>query len=206
VQLYARTYPLGVQVSASTTRWDARLAGVDSSPLRQHIPLARDAPARAPQMVGGGGVTIVPGVRVGGWASHGAWARASELSTSAASDRQATSGGLEVEVAFAWTRVAAEVTRARLDTAHGRRTLSLAMVEGSQTLSPRWYVAGRLRHAGSEAAAAPVVERSSGEVTLGYRVSPFVTIRSGYYGLRRFGSDGWVHRATVGVLWARRLG
>jgi hypothetical protein len=204
LQLYARPYPLGAQVSLSGTRWDARAALVSNSPLRQQIPLARDRPAHAPQLIVGGGFTPRQGIRAGGWLGHGAWAKASELTTPPIRDRQATSGGIEAEAAFAWTRLAAEYTQARVDTATGPVILRLAVVEAAQTLTPRWYVAGRLRRA-SGVALDIEQQRTSAEATLGYRLNPLVTLRGGYYGLERFGADAWAHRAAVSVLWVQRL-
>lgn len=217
IQPYARTYPLGGQVSLSTARWDARVAITDSSPLRQRMPFDRDAPPAAPQVVTGGGITPVMGLRFGGWYARGPWARASEIRTGPRRGRLATMGGVEGEISFGWTRIAAEYVHGRLDTAAGRQSVSFAMVEAVQTVSPRWYVAGRLRTAAGVPRTAtwltdgsaliangPVPRRTTGEITLGYRVSPDVTVRAGYYAI-----DGYttapVHRAGLSLAWAWRM-
>lgn len=232
--LYALTYPLGVQASLSTTRWDARVAVVDSSPLRRRMPFAEGGPEAAPQTVVGGGVTPRQGLRLGGWFSHGTWARASEVWDEPIRDRTATLAGVEGELSFGWTRIAAEYAGGTVGHATGREPTSLFMAEALQTLSPRWYAAGRIRATaassitgrlmagdadyGGYGPVGPAVtpsdvvvyqygryRRTSGELTVGYRLSPGLTLKAGYHGLRGFGSTAWQNRVATSIVWSRKL-
>jgi hypothetical protein len=252
LSLYALTYPLGVQAAVSGPVWDARAALVDSSPLRTRMPFVSGGPARAPQWMAGGGVTPRAGLRVGGWWAHGPYARAEELGGTGRTDRRATLGGVETEYAFAHTRLAGEVIAARLETSAGRRTARGWMIEGTQTVTPRWFVAGRWRsteaprgatastpadgsYAGSRACASECVadagkdayahetadpgprlaisssptgsprRHTVGEATVGYRLSPALTVRAGLVGQRRYDERRWQPGGAISVVWSRRL-
>jgi hypothetical protein len=232
--LYAMTYPLGAQASFSGPRWDARLAVLDSSVLRSRSPFIDNQPAPAAQFLTGGGVTPVPGFRVGGWWSRGVYARAEEIATGATSDRWATLGGVETEYAIAHTRAAGEVIFANLDTSTGTETAASWMVEASQALTPRWFIAGRARRMEAPSRAVrvtsysedeydvpcaacdahPAYETSTtyrtrlrqtvGEMTAGYRLSRELTLRAGVFARRPYGEAAWNQGAAASVVWARR--
>jgi hypothetical protein len=216
VQLYSLTYPTGAVASFSGRRWDARGGILDSTPLRVRWPLEKLQPKVAPHLLAAGGVTPTTGLRIGGWFTQGDWARKPETTGSTAGDRSASSGGVEVEYAVAWTRLGAEWVGSRVDTANGSPTLSTWMIEGLQTLSPRWFAAGRLRQAdafttpprGYTAALTTsglrAVTEASREIVVGYRVTPDVTFRAGYLVTRAYGTSAWMQRAESSLVWARR--
>jgi hypothetical protein len=216
VQLYPLTYPTGAQMSFSTRAWDARVGVVDTTPLRVRWPLEKDEPPPAAHVLLAGGVTPRMGLRVGGWFMRGAWAKASEVTARPEIDRTASSGGIEVEYEVAWTRLAAEWAGSRLTTATGDAGPSTWMIEGLQTVTPRWFVAGRIRRA--EADAVPArgftgettaaglrsVDENSRELVVGYRATPAVTLRAGYLVTRAYGAAAWSHRAETSLVWAQR--
>jgi hypothetical protein len=222
VFLYPLTYPLGALASFSTPRWDARAGVLDSTPLRVRWPLERDQPEMTPQLLVAGGLTPRTGLRVGGWFVGGAWARASEISREPDADRHASTGGVEVEYSVAWTRLAGEWSGSRLATATGHETPSTWMIEGSQTLTPRWFLAGRLRQADARALAPGAstttlggtstpppatfndVRDTTREIVVGYRATPDVTWRAGYVGARSFTATSWTHRWETSLVWAHR--
>lgn len=216
VQLVPLTYPVGAQMSFSTSQWDARVGVMDTTPLRVRWPLEKDQPLPAAHLLLAGGVTPRVGLRVGGWFMHGAWARAGEVAVAPDRSRNADSGGVEVEYEVAWTRLAGEWVGSRVATATGHATPSTWMLEGMQTLTPRWFAAGRLRHASSQSAppsgftgATPAaglraVDEQSREVVLGYRATPDITLRAGYLVTRTYGVAAWSHRAETSLVWARR--
>lgn len=211
LMLPAPTWPLGFQASVSGTRWDARAAIVDSSPLRSRTPLAPDQPAAAAQFLGGGGVSPRPGLRVGGWWSHGAYARRSEIA-GARSDRKATLGAIEADFAINHTRVTAEWMVGRLDTTTGPAYSKAWAIEGAQAVTPRWFVAGRVRHVAgpfrnlrvSPSAALETRDYSSGEATIGYRLSREVTLRASATTKQPFSVPGWSPGVATSIVWARR--
>jgi hypothetical protein len=147
---------------------------------------------------------------------RGDWARASEVTTAPDRSRGASSGGVEVEYEVAWTRLAAEWTGSRLSTATGHAAPATWMIEGLQTVSPRWFVAGRLRRANgygvpprgftgeTTAAGLRSVHEQSREAVIGYRATPDITFRAGYLVTRAYGAAAWSHRAETSIVWARR--
>jgi hypothetical protein len=210
VQLMPLTYPAGAQFSMSTRVWDARVGVMDTTPLRVRWPLEKDQPTPAAHLLLAGGVTPRAGLRVGGWFMRGDWAKASEVASAPDRSRSASSGGVEVEYEVAWTRLAAEWTGSRLATATGSASPSTWLIEGLQTVSPRWFVAGRLRRAAAYGVPSrgftglrPVDEQSR-EIVLGYRAMPDVTLRAGYLVARPYGVAVWSHRAETSIVWARR--
>ena len=77
--LLAASYPLGAQVSASTSLWDARVAVLDSSPIRGRSMTGESARPRLANLVVGGGVTPRAGLRIGATFAHGGYAARSEV-------------------------------------------------------------------------------------------------------------------------------
>jgi hypothetical protein len=212
LRLYAPTYPLGAQASFSATRWDTRVGVVDSSLLRTRAPFESEQPARAPQIVLGGGVTPRTGLRMGGWFSSGTYLRASErlpLPGVTRDDEHATLTGVEAELAVGWTRVAGEWVHASLEMGTSREPATLFMVEATRTLAPRWYLAGRMRTIDapdrlSRSGPGARARSTTAEATLGYRVSRDLSLRTGYQLVRGFRDDGYAHRAGFSMVWAHR--
>lgn len=83
-------------------------------------------------------------------------------------------------------------------------------VQATQTLSPRWYVAGR-----HEGTAAPVVglgalfgaqpDLLANELTAAYRVSRDVLVKTSYYTRLSYGRTDWDHQAAaMQAVWDHR--
>jgi hypothetical protein len=204
--LMGAAYPFGAQVTVSGLRWDARAAVIDTSPLRPREVFAETNPPRFANVVIGGGITPVVGVRAGASATRGKWRRASELPLGTA-DRSATLVTVEVELAFRYTELSAEWVRDALETEQGTQVASGWFVQGQQTLTPRWFAAGRVERI-STLAALPegfAERRLSGvEATLGYRLTPEITVRIGHRARRGFGRPGYSQQGAVSIVWWRR--
>jgi hypothetical protein len=201
-------YPVGVHATVSGPHWDARAAILDTSPIRTRRIFADNFanPPRIPTMVVGGGVTPLVGIRVGASVTRTGWQRAGE-SPAITVDRDATIYTMESEVSFRYTRLMGEWTRNVVDTSGGDVTASGWFVQGQQTLTPRWFVAGR-----GERIAAPVLTPAglpplaltSVEETIGYRITRELTVRAGHRARRLFGRAGYDHQGAVSVVWWRR--
>ncbi len=94
--LLGAVYAYGAHGNRVGRRWDARVAVIDTSPLRTRRIFARTNPPRFTNVVVGGGVTPLVGLRVGGSLTHGGWQRAGE-SPAITADRDATIVTLESE-------------------------------------------------------------------------------------------------------------
>jgi hypothetical protein len=82
-------------------------------------------------------------------------------------------------------------------------------VQGTHTLSPRWFVAARREGTSAPPLVNGIIigsrtELSAFEATAGFRVSPDVTLRSSYTARKSFGASTWTDQAGVSVVWARR--
>jgi hypothetical protein len=204
--LLGAVYPFGAQLTVSRAAWDARAAVVDTSPLRRRRIFSRANPPRFTNVTVGGGVTPFVGLRVGASVTHGGWLRAGE-SPAVTTDQDATIVTVETEFSFAHTKLAGEWVRDSIRTTLGTRVASGWWVQGHQTLTPRWFVAGRV-----ERIAAPLVlpasvtdQRLNGvEEVVGYRVTPEITVRLGHRARRGFGLPGYSHQASVQLVWWRR--
>jgi hypothetical protein len=208
VEMIAPGYPIGVQVATSKGRADLRAALVDGSPVRMRRDPFDLTPPMSAQIVAGGGVTPAPGLRVGLSFARGRYLKAREIQApSLQTDRDATVVGLEWEYSVRYTQLKAEWLRDRLETADRPVAFTSWQVEGAQTLTPRWFVAGRMeRVSGAELLRGSMRPSSLGgvDVTLGYRVNPDITVRSGVLGRRAFGTADWDIQAAVSIVWARR--
>jgi hypothetical protein len=204
----ASTYPPGVQLTLSTNRWDVRGAVVSSAPTRIFVLGGSTNPASAPVIEGGAGITPITGLRFGASLARGAYLTPRELIRSAG-DRQLTMVGVEGEYAFGYTKLSGEMIRDSFETAGDPTTAYEWFVQGMHTLSPRWFVAGR-----HEGTSAPV--RGSGtffqaqptlkivEATLGYRVTPEITLRGSYFTREFYGRTTWDRQGGAQVVWTRR--
>ncbi len=210
--LLGAVYAYGVQTTVSGERWDARAALIDTSPLRTRRIFAESNPPRFANVVIGGGVTPVVGVRVGASMTRGGWQRAGE-DPFVTEDRSATIATVEAEFSFRYTKLTGEWTRDAIETSAGDRVASGWFVQGQQTLTPRWFVAGRLERMaaprvstlGNGALPIVVEQRLQGvEETLGYRVTPDITLRASHRARRGFGRPGFDHTVGVSAVWWRR--
>ena len=200
-------YPYGVNATLSGTRWDARAAVIDTSPLRSRRIFSPVNPPRFTNVVVGAGVTPFVGFRVGGSVTRGGWQRAGENPLVIA-DRDATIVTVESDFSVRYTRVMAEWTRDALETAGGDVVASGWFAQVHQTIAPRWFAAARV-----ERMAAPLMtplltledqQFSGTEEVIGYRVTPAITIRGGHRARRGFGRPGYDHQAEVSIVWWQR--
>jgi hypothetical protein len=212
VNLLSGIYPLGAQATVSATHWDTRVAVIDTSPLRlrrvfgmAYPPLFAGNPPRFTNFVIGGGVTPFVGFRVGASLTHGGWLRAGESPT-ITTDRDANLVDVETELSFRHTSLAGEWVHDVLDTSLGTRSASGWYVQGAQTLSPHWFVAGRVDTIQTTLPVAAALEQNfkSAEQTLGYRLTPEITLRASHRMRQPFGRTTWDHLEAVSIVWYRR--
>jgi hypothetical protein len=206
--LLGAIYPFGVTATVSSTRWDARAAVIDVSPLRSRRVFTQPGAApRFANVVLGGGITPIIGLRVGASVTHGGWRRAAE-GTATATSRDATIVAIETEFSMRYTRVLGEWTYDRIGTQTGTVSANGWFVIGQQTLSPRWFAAARVDRITS-----PLFSRELGlvdqhldgvEPVVGFRVTPELTLRAGYRARRLFGRDTFDHQALISAVWWRR--
>jgi len=209
VNAIASTYPAGAKITFATTRWDVRGAVVDSSPTRIDLVGGVANPAATPVIAGGAGITPTIGLRLGMSFAYGAYLTSRELTTPNAADRDMTMVGVEGEYAAGYTKVSGEVLRDAFDTAGDSAIAYEWFVQGTHTLAPRWFVAAR-----HEGTSAPV--RGNGafyraqptlkivEATVGYRVTPEVTMRGSYFTREFYGRTTWDRQAGAQIVWTRR--
>jgi len=163
-------------------------------------------PPRFTNVVFGGGVTPFVGFRVGGSVTRGGWMKAGESFIT--EDRSATVANIETELSFRHTSLAGEWVHDTLETSAslGDRTISGWYVQGMQALAPRWFVAGRVERIRTTLPLAVAVEQSleSTEQTLGFRITPELTLRVSHRARQPFGGDSFAHTAAVSLVWYKR--
>jgi hypothetical protein len=211
VQLMSGGYPLGAIVSASSGKWDARAGVTDSTPARSRNVFADDRSAAMRQVIAGGGLTPITGLRVGAGFAYGAFrprgTAAIDPTTTPAPAANATVFNLEGEYAIGHTRFSGEWVRNRFDSTLGPAVARGYFVQAVRTFGPRLF--GTVRHvsASSPAYVNGIREGRSmttTEVTAGYRLRRELTARGGYYASRRFGSTDRSHTAILSLVWSKR--
>ena len=205
INLLGGIYPLGAQATVSARHWDSRVAVMDTSPLRLRRVFSAVNPPRFTNVVLGAGVTPFVGLRVGASVTQGGWMRAGESPTITAS-RDARVVTVESELAFRHTSLAGEWAHDTLDTSFGDRTAAGWYVQGAQTLAPRWFVAGRVEQIRTTLPLAVLQRQTfkSTEQTLGFRVTPEITLRVSHRAREPFGRSTFDHTAAVSVVWYKR--
>jgi hypothetical protein len=205
--LLGAVYAFGANATISGERWDARAAVIDTSPLRTRRIFASTNPPRFDNVVIGGGVTPFVGLRVGASVTHGGWQRANESPT-ITENRDATIVTIESEFSFRYTKLLGEWVRDRLETAGGDHIASGWYVQGQQTLTPRWFVAGRVERISAPALTLFLtIERqhlSGVEETLGFRLTPELTVRADHRARQGFGRSTFDHQVSVSAVWWKR--
>jgi hypothetical protein len=211
VQLMSGGYPLGVIASASGTKWDARAGITDATPARDRDVFAGEGPDRMRQFVAGGGLSPVPGLRVGAGFAHGAYRSAVRAQDAASAvetpGANATVFNLEGEYAFGHTRISGEWIRNKFESPLGPAIARGYFVQGVQAFGPRLFGTVRIAGASSPAYAGGARRRrtmTATEVSAGYRLGQGVTVRGGYYASRRYGVEAYSHTAVASLVWARR--
>lgn len=201
-------YPLGAMFSVSGARWDARAGVVDGTPASPRNVFAESRPPAHAQLVLGGGVSPIIGLRLGAAFVHG---RYEKVSTTIAGPelgpRTATMFNVEGEYAFGHTRFAGEWIRDRFDTPTGAAVARGFNLQVAQTLTPRVFAAARATHVSSPVAMAPIEERRTSDefdLSLGYRLTPELSVRGGYRRERAFRDVRGSNAAVMSVVWAER--
>lgn len=206
--LLGALYPVGVSASASSRWWDVRAAVIDSAPMRARDLFGDDNPPQFANVVVGGGVTPVVGLRLGATWAHGGWLRAGETPLVNA-DHDATVTTVESEFAFRYTKLLGEWTRDRFNTDLGTRVANGVFFQAQQTLAPRWFAAARVERiaiAVPGLAGALIDQRLTGvEETLGYRLTTDVTLRLSHRARRTFGAGAYGQSLAVSAVWWKRL-
>jgi hypothetical protein len=203
-------YPLGSQITVATRRWDARAAFVDSSPVRGRPFFGATKPPRMANVVAGFGVTPRVGLRLGVAAAHGAYAASSEVRDRSRGDREATMWQIEGDWSFGYTRIAGELVRSSFETARANAVASGGWIEIMQTLTPRLFLAGRADSQQFEYQRPPAhsLERQRYErieAIAGFRVSPDLTLRSGYMVRRGYVVSHWDDQVLGSVVWQKKI-
>ena len=208
--LIAGAYPFGAQATLSTGRWDARVAALDSSPVRGRPLFGSNKPPRLLNAVAGVGITPRVGLRLGAAIAHGAYASVTEVADPSRGNREATMVQVEGEWSFGHTRIVGEWVRSALETARADARATGGWFEVTQTVSPRIFVAGRLdsQHYDYQR---PVFldfvrqryERV--ETVVGIRLTPDLTLRAGYLGRKGYVVSHWDDQAIGSIVWQRKL-
>jgi len=205
--LLGAIYPYGATVTVSGSKWDARAAVIDSSPMRSRRVFASVKPPQFANVVVGGGVTPVVGLRVGASVTQGGWKAPGERPLSP-DTLDATVVTIEGEYAFRFTKLAGEWTRDDLETTTGRSVAVGWYVQGQHALGPRWFAAGRVERIGAPEAdplVTPTVSAFFGtEETVGYRLTPDLTFRVSHRARRTFAQEPFDNQMLGSVVWARR--
>jgi hypothetical protein len=196
-------YPYGASATVSGTHWDARAAVIDTSPLRTRRIFAQANPPQFMNVVIGGGVTPVVGMRIGASVTHGGWQRAGETPLVTA-DRAATIVTIESEFSVDYTKISGEWVRDTLETATGDVVASGWFVQGQQTLTPRWFAAGRVERIASPLLGIVDQQFIGVEETVGFRLTREITIRGGHRARRAFGRSAFDNQIAASVVWWKR--
>ena len=209
VQIMSGGYPLGAIATLSGRRWDARGGVTDGTPARNRKMMSAERPPARAQLIAGGGVTPVEGLRFGTGFARGVY-REPSLATATAPARDASMAtifSLEGEYSFRHTRVAGEWIRDQFETATTPAVARAFLFEAVQTLTPRVYAASRTVRTSTPVFAAGTRTRRTGaatEATIGYRLSPEITLKGGYQGSRTYTTEAWEHAAAASVVVFKR--
>jgi hypothetical protein len=206
----ASAYPLGAVVTLSSVRWDARAALVNSAPVRSFIVGAVTNPRATPVVEAGAGLTPTTGLRLGVSFAHGAYLTQDELvRTAVAGDRDVTLVGFEGDYAFRYTKLTGEFIRDAFTTPAQGAIAYTWFIQGTQTVSPRWFIAGR--HEGTSAPVAGTgvafgaqPRMLAAELTAGFRAARDVTLKASYYTRQPYGRQDWDQQAGVQIVWQKR--
>jgi hypothetical protein len=203
LQMMAAGYPFGAIVASSGTRWDLRAGVTDATPARPRAELKRNQRAAMPQLIVGGGVTPRAGMRIGAGFARGRYRNA----TATLPDATATVFNLEAEYAVNHTRLSGEWIRDHFGTMFGPAIARSFYIQGVQTITPRLFGATRIARVRTPPLFPPPpapTDRTTAELTAGFRVTPEWTIRGGYYRERPYLATVWNNQAAFSLVWGRR--
>jgi hypothetical protein len=205
VSLISAVYPEGVEVMTSTDRWDARAAFVDRAPV--DFWQTRPGVSRAANGIVGAGVTPWQGFRVGVGSAWGQFADA----TAARPALGHTMTNVEAEYAIWFTKLSGEWTESRFEAPGGDRLAHGWTAQVQQTITPRLFA-----HSRASSLRAPFATSSSAtrtttrafrsiDTTVGYRVTPDLTLRLAYSTVQGFGRPAYDSQLGVSLMWAKRV-
>jgi hypothetical protein len=222
LQVISGGYPLGLVVTTSGAHWDARGGVTNSTPARARAEMKNGEPASMSQMIVGGGVSPIPGLRVGAGLGHGRYRDPRTVFVTSPSDSvtpsdqlpqivgfpaaDATVSNVEAEYAFGHTRLKGEWVWDRFETTSAPVTASGFFLEAAQTFTPRWFGATRVTSASAPtpfATADAHARATVAEAIAGYRLTRELTLRAGYYGQRYYNVPVWDQQLCASVVWAR---
>jgi hypothetical protein len=204
VSLVSAVYPVGASVSASGARWDARAALVDRAPVE--FWQGWDGSSRSPNPIVGAGISPRQGFRLGAASAWGEYASA----TPTRPGQRYMMVNTEGEFAIGYTKVSGEWTRDRFETPAGDRISSGWTAQVQQTITPRIFLHGRATVMRSPEAVASApggwVEREyrALDTTMGYRLTPEVTLRAAYTAIKNWSVSSLDHQFGLSVFLARR--
>jgi hypothetical protein len=122
-------------------------------------------------------------------------------------DASASVYNVEGEYAFGYTRITGELIVDRFETMIAPAVSRGFNLLAVQTLSPRWFVAGRTVRASTPVLTGTNPGRrgaTSAEGTLGYRVNRTITLRAAYQGSTSFSRQTWQHAIAFSTVWSQR--
>ena len=194
----------------SGAKWDARVAVIDSSPIRGRPFFGDNKPPRMANVVAGAGFTPYIGLRFGAAFAAGDYADVSEVRDKTHGDRHATIAQVEGEWAFRYTRIAGEFLWTRRELATGDAHVDGGWIEFTQTLHPRVFVASRYDDQWTEwISAVDGTERDEPyrrlESTVGFRLLPEVTLRASYMTRKGYVVGFWDDQFLGSVVIAKRI-
>jgi len=222
LQAMSGGYPLGAIVSTSGAHWDARGGMTNASPALARQELKGEQPPGMAQLVLGGGVTPMPGLRFGGGFAHGRYRDQQTVPLESQSGytssttaivapivlpaADATVTNVEAEYAFGHTRVQGEWVWDRFESTTTPATATAFFVQAAHTFTPRWFGAARLTSIDAPTPPGTPYDHSRAsvvEANAGYRLTREFTLRGGYYGQRYFYDAPWDNQLCVSIVWAR---
>jgi hypothetical protein len=208
--LIAGMYPFGGQATVAARAWDARIALIDSSPVRGRPLLGTNKPPRLLNTVVGVGVTPRVGLRIGAAVAHGAYASVNEVRDRSRGDRMATMVQVEAEWSFRHTRIAGEWLQSTMETARTDAETAGGWLELAQTLTPRLFIAARLdsQHYDYQRPVFEDFQRQRYErveAIAGFRINPDLTLRGGYLGRKGYVVSHWDDQVIASIVWQRKI-
>jgi hypothetical protein len=208
--LIAGAYPFGAQFTLAAQKWDARVAVIDSSPVRGRPFFGSNKPPRMANWVAGFGVTPHIGLRLGAAFAYGPYATVDEVVDPTLGDRTATMAQVEGEWSFRYTRIAGELVRSQFETARASDAVAHGgWIEATETLHPRVFIAGRADvqsiHYSLLSGAAASQKYQRYEAIAGYRLTPDVTFRAGYLTRKGYVVFHWDDQFVASVTWQRKI-
>ena len=204
----SQAYPLGAVTTLSTRLWDVRGAVVNTAPTHGWAIGAENNADHTPVFEAGGGITPFVGLRFGVSVAHGKYATKQDAPRTP-DGRMMTLFGGEAEYAFRYTRLSGEFIRSGFETSTGTAEAYEYFAQGVQTLTARWFAAGRFEGASAPPLTVGAVRRGRTymrmvEATAGFRLNPAITFRGSYYTRRFYTASAWDQQFAVSVVWAQR--